>query len=163
MRAAGLSAFWASAAYVAMNVAAMVSRIVWGRLADRADGGRRIRTLVETGAVATFGGLLFTAALPSRRRGGLPAALAFGFGALGWNAILYVIAGEQAPAELAGRSFAVAATVVFVVSGLCTPPLGALAAHAGWNAFWLVTAGSPRRRARRRPPAALAPGGRKAG
>ena len=51
VRAAGLSAFWASAAYVAINVAAMVSRIVWGRLADRADGARRIRTLVETGGL----------------------------------------------------------------------------------------------------------------
>ena len=49
-------------------------------------------------------------------------------------------AGERAPLELAGRSFAVAATVVFVVSGICTPPLGALAAHAGWDAFWVLTA-----------------------
>src|SRR5439155_71441 len=52
VRAAGFSRFWASATYVGVNVAAMVSRIVWGRVADRAAGGRRIRTLVETGAVA---------------------------------------------------------------------------------------------------------------
>jgi MFS family permease len=141
VRAAGFSAFWASAAYVSVNVAAMVSRIVWGRIADRAAGGRRVRTLVETGAVAAAGALLFTAALHLDAEAVLPAALAFGFGALGWNAILYVLAGERAPVELAGRSFAVAATVVFVVSGICTPPLGALAAHAGWDAFWLVTAG----------------------
>jgi MFS family permease len=140
VRAAGFSAFWASAAYVSVNVAAMVSRIVWGRIADRAAGGRRVRTLVETGAVAAVGALLFTVALHLGAEAVLPAALAFGFGALGWNAILYVMAGERAPVELAGRSFAVAATVVFVVSGVCTPPLGALAAHAGWDAFWLVTA-----------------------
>jgi len=140
VRAAGFSAFWASAAYVSVNVAAMVSRVVWGRIADRAAGGRRVRTLVETGAVAAVGALLFTAALHLDAEAVLPAALAFGFGALGWNAILYVMAGERAPVELAGRSFAVAATVVFVVSGVCTPPLGALAAHAGWDAFWLATA-----------------------
>jgi hypothetical protein len=34
----------------------------------------------------------------------------------------------------------VAATVVFVVSALCAPPLGALAAHAGWDVFWITTA-----------------------
>ena len=141
VRAAGFSAFWASAAYVSVNVAAMVSRVVWGRIADRAAGGRRVRTLVETGAVAAAGALLFTAALHLDAEAVLAAALTFGFGALGWNAILYVMAGERAPVELAGRSFAVAATVVFVVSGICTPPLGALAAHAGWDAFWLVTAG----------------------
>jgi MFS family permease len=139
-RAAGLSAFWASAAYVAVNVAAIVSRLTWGRLADRAAGSRRARTLVETGVVAAAGALLFDAGLHAGPGALLPAALVFGFGALGWNAILYVIAGERAPAELAGRSFAVAATVVFVVSGVCTPPLGALAAHAGWTAFWAATA-----------------------
>ena len=99
-----------------------------------------MRTLVETGAVAATGALLFTAALHTVPEAALAAAFAFGFGALGWNAILYVSAGERAPAELAGRSFAVAATVVFVVSGVCTPPLGALAAWAGWDAFWLATA-----------------------
>jgi MFS family permease len=138
-RAAGFSAFWASAAYVAINVAAMVSRIAWGRIADRAAGGRRARTLVETGIVAMAGALLFAAALHAGPAELLVAALVFGFGALGWNAILYVMAGERAPVELAGRSFAVAATVVFVVAGVCTPPLGALAAHAGWNAFWVAT------------------------
>jgi MFS family permease len=140
VRAAGFSSFWASAAYVAVNVAAMVARIVWGRIADRAAGSRRVRTLVETGAVAAAGALLFTGALHLDAGAVLAAALVFGFGALGWNAIVYVSAGERAPAELAGRSFAVAATVVFVVSGICTPPLGALAAHAGWDAFWLATA-----------------------
>ena len=140
VRAAGFSRFWASATYVGVNVAAMVSRIVWGRVADRAAGGRRIRTLVETGAVAAVGALLFAGALHVGAGAVFAAALVFGFGALGWNAILYVSAGERAPVELAGRSFAVAATVVFVVSGVCTPPLGALAAHAGWDAFWVLTA-----------------------
>lgn len=35
---------------------------------------------------------------------------------------------------------ALAATVVFVVAALCTPLLGALAEHAGWNVFWLTAA-----------------------
>jgi MFS family permease len=140
VRAAGFSSFVASAAFLAVNVAAMVSRIVWGHIADRASGSRRVRTLVETGTVAAAGALLFAGALHLGVAAVLAAALAFGFGALGWNAVLYVMAGERAPVELAGRSFAVAATVVFVVSALCTPPLGALAEHAGWNVFWVVTA-----------------------
>jgi MFS family permease len=140
VRAAGFSSFVASAAFLAVNVAAMISRIVWGHVADRGSGGRRVRTLVEIGTIAAAGALLFAVALHLGAVAVLAAALAFGFGALGWNAVLYVMAGERAPVELAGRSFAVAATVVFVVSGLCTPPLGALAEHAGWNVFWVVTA-----------------------
>src|SRR5262249_50454720 len=140
VRAAGFSSFWASAAYVAVNVAAMVARIVWGRIADRAAGGRRVRTLVETGVVAAVGALLFAGALHLGVGAVVAAALVFGFGALGWHAILSVSAGGRGRAELAGRSFAVGATVVFVVSGLCTPPLGALAAHAGWDVFWVATA-----------------------
>jgi MFS family permease len=139
-RAAGLSAFWAGFTYFAVNVTAMVARLVWGRLADRQDGSRRVRTLVETGIVGAIGGLVFTLALHAGAALVVPAAILFGFGALGWNALVYVTAGERTPPELAGRSVATAATVVFLISAACTPPLGALADHAGWDAFWITTA-----------------------
>ena len=70
----------------------------------------------------------------------MAAAVVFGLGALGWNALVYLSAGERVDPALAGRSFAVAATVVFVISGLVTPLLGALADTAGWDALWLATA-----------------------
>jgi hypothetical protein len=35
---------------------------------------------------------------------------------------------------------AVAATVVFLISALCTPLLGALADKAGWDVFWITAA-----------------------
>jgi MFS family permease len=139
-RAAGLSAFAAGATYFAVNITAMVSRITWGRIADRQQGGRRTRTLVETGVVAAGGALLFTFALHAGPVATMAAAVVFGFGALGWNALVYVSAGERAVPGLAGRSVAVAATVVFLVSAICTPPLGALAASAGWDVFWVTTA-----------------------
>jgi MFS family permease len=140
-RAAGLSAFWAGFTYFAVNVTAMVARLVWGRIADRQGGSRRVRTLVETGVVGAVGGLVFTIALHAGAALVIPAAILFGFGALGWNALVYVTAGERTPPELAGRSVATAATVVFLVSAACTPLLGTLADHAGWDAFWVVTAG----------------------
>jgi MFS family permease len=140
VRAAGLSTFAASAAYFAVNVAAMVARVAWGRLADSGGGGRRVRTLVDVGAVAAGGALLFALALHAGPAAVVLAALVFGFGALGWNAIVYVSASERAAPELAGRSFALAATVVFLLSALCTPLLGALADYAGWDSFWVTTA-----------------------
>jgi MFS family permease len=140
VRAAGLSAFVASATYFVVNVTAMVARIVWGKVADRQEGARRSRTLAEVGLVATAGALLFTLALHADAPAVVAAAVVFGFGALGWNALIYVSAGERADPELAGRSVAVAATVIFLLSAACTPPLGALAANAGWDAFWLATA-----------------------
>jgi len=139
-RDAGLSTFWASFTYFAVNVTAMVARLVWGKVADRQGGSRRVRTLVETGIVGAIGGLVFALALHSGPGLVIPAAVLFGFGALGWNALLYVVAGERAAPELAGRSVATAATVVFLVSAICTPALGALADHAGWDAFWITTA-----------------------
>jgi MFS family permease len=140
-RAAHLSAFAAGATYFAIQVAAIVARIVWGKVADRQEGARRVRTLAEVGLVAALGALLFTFALHGGAAIALPAAVVFGFGALGWNALVLVSAGERAPPELAGRSVAVAATVVFALSALATPPLGALAEHVGWDAFWLTAAG----------------------
>jgi MFS family permease len=139
-RDAGLSSFWASFTYFAVNVSAMVARLVWGKVADRQGGQRRVRTLVETGIVGAIGGLVFALALHAGAALVIPAAILFGFGALGWNALLYVVAGERTAPELAGRSVATAATVVFLVSAACTPLLGALADHAGWNVFWITTA-----------------------
>ena len=53
---------------------------------------------------------------------------------------MYVSAGERVDPSLAARSVAVAATVVFVLSGLATPLLGALVNAVGWDALWLATA-----------------------
>jgi MFS family permease len=139
-RASGLSAFAASAAFLAINLTALVSRVMWGGAADRGGGVRRVRTLVETGAVAAVGAVLFALALHAGAVAVVLAAVVFGVGALGWNAIVYVTAGERAPPGLGGRSFALAATVVFVVSALSAPPLGALASHAGWDTLWITTA-----------------------
>jgi MFS family permease len=141
VRAAGLSELTAAVAYFAINVSAMAARIVWGHLADRGGGARRVRTLVEVGLVATGGAVLFTGALHGGALVVLPAAVLFGIGALGWNALVYVSAGERAAPELAARSVAVAATVVFVLSGVVTPLLGAVVDAAGWDALWLATAG----------------------
>ena len=139
-RAAGLTAFAASATFFAVNISAMVSRIAWGHVADRSGGSRRARTLVEVGVVAAVGALLFALSLHFGAVVVVAAAVLFGFGALGWNALVYVSAGERAAPELAARSVAVAATVVFLISAIATPLLGALASHAGWDVFWIVTA-----------------------
>lgn len=138
-RAAGLTALAASATFFAVNVTAMVARVAWGHVADRGGGSRRSRTLVEVGLVAAVGALLFTFALHAGAAVVIPAAALFGFGALGWNALVYVSAGERAAPELAARSVAVALTVVFLVSAVATPLLGALASAAGWDVFWIVT------------------------
>lgn len=141
-RAAGFSPFVAGAAFVLVNVVAGVARIVWGRLADQGGGGhRRVRTLVEAGGVAAAGAVVFSFALAAGGPVGLLAAtVVLAFGALGWNALVYVTAGERVPRELAGQAVALAATVVFVVAALCTPALGALAELAGWSAFWFTAA-----------------------
>lgn len=140
VRAAGHTELTAAVAYFAINVAAMVARIVWGKIADRGGGTRRVRTLVEVGLVAAGGALAFAAALHASPPLVVTAAVVFGLGALGWNALVYLSAGERVDPSLAGRSFAIAATVVFVISGLVTPLLGALADTAGWDALWLAMA-----------------------
>ena len=110
-------------------------------LADLGGGTRRAQTLFEVGVVAAVGAVAFTFALHAGAAAVIPAAVLFGFGALGWNALVYVSAGERTAPELAGRSVAFAATVVFLLSALCTPLLGALADQAGWDVFWGTTAG----------------------
>lgn len=138
MHAAGFSSFQAGVAYFAVNVAAIVSRVVWGRVADRDGGTRRKRTLVESGLMAALGALAFGQALHGGMVLALVAVVFFAFAALGWNAVVYALAGEWTTPELAGRAFAVTATVVFVGSALVSPLVGAIAESAGWDALWTI-------------------------
>jgi MFS family permease len=140
VEAAGNSELTASIAYFAVNLAAGVARIVWGSVADRGGGARRVRTLVEVGVVASAGALVFGVALHAGPVAIVVAAVLFGLGALGWNALVYLSAGERVDPSLAGRSVAVAATVVFVLSGLATPVLGAVVDVLGWDALWIASA-----------------------
>jgi MFS family permease len=140
MHAAGFSRLDAGIAYVVVNVTAIVSRLAWGRIADRRGGTRRKRALVETGYMASAGALIFGLALHSSLPFVLVAVVLYGFAALGWNAVVYTIAGEWAGPERAGRAFATSATVVFTTSALVNPVIGALADSAGWDAVWIVAA-----------------------
>jgi MFS family permease len=141
VRDSGYSSLVAGATFFVLNVTAGVARIAWGRVADRHDGGRRARTLVEAGAVGALGAVLFTVALHVGTAAVIAAMVVLAFGALGWNALVYVSAGEKAPPEVAAQAVAIAAALIFVVSAVCTPPMGALAAGVGWTAFWLVLSG----------------------
>jgi MFS family permease len=139
-RDAGLSAFAAGAVFFAIQITAGVARVAWGRVADAGGGSRRARTLIEVGWLAAAGAVLFAVALHGGAAAAIPAAIVFAFGALGWNALVYVSAGEKAPLELAAQAVSVAATVIFVLSAVTAPPMGALADHVGWDVFWIVCA-----------------------
>ena len=141
VRESGHSELTASIAFFAVNIAAMAARIAWGWVADRGGGTRRVRALVEVGVLAAAGGVVFAFALHLGPVAVVLASVVFGLGALGWNALVYVSAGERVDPSLAGRSVAVAATVVFVLSAVVTPVLGALVDALGWDALWVATAG----------------------
>jgi MFS family permease len=140
MHAAGFPAFQASLAYFLVNLAAIASRVVWGRVADLDSGTRRKRSLVETGVLSSVGALLFGVALHLPLVFVLTSAAFFAFASLGWNAVVYAMAGEWAGPQLGGRAFSVAATVVFIGAAVVNPVIGGLAQWAGWNALWVITA-----------------------
>ncbi len=140
MHAAGFPSFQASLAYFMVNLAAIASRAVWGRVADLDSGTRRKRSLVETGLLSSAGALLFGVALHLPLGFLLPSVAFFAFASLGWNAVVYALAGEWAGPHLAGRAFSVVATVVFLSAAVVNPVIGGLAQWAGWNALWVITA-----------------------
>ena len=139
-RYAGLGRAQAGALFVVVNLAAAASRLVWGRIADRSGGTRRARTIGECGLVAAVAAL----ALPVALHAGLAAAIAatavMGFGAFGWNGVLYVTAGEMVGPRRAGRAVGVASTIVFGCGALASPLAGAVAQTGGYDAMWLTAA-----------------------
>jgi MFS family permease len=139
-RDAGLSRTQAGALFVAVNLAAAASRLVWGRMADLRGGTRRARTIAECGVLAAGSALLMPLGLHA---GFAPAAVLtplLAFGAFGWNGVLYVTAGELVGAERAGRAVGVASTMVFGAGAIGSPLAGLVAEAAGYDAMWIAAA-----------------------
>jgi MFS family permease len=139
-RDAGLSRAQAGTLFLAVNVAAAASRLVWGRMADRRGGTRRARTIAECGALAAVSSLAMPLALHA---GFAPAAVLtalLAFGAFGWNGVLYVTAGELVGPERAGRAVGVASTMVFGAGAIGSPLAGLVAQSAGYDAMWIAAA-----------------------
>jgi MFS family permease len=68
------------------------------------------------------------------------ASLALAFGALGFNGLVYLIAGELGGRERAGAAVGVASTVVFTVGAVVGPVYGVLVEQAGYDAMFVVVA-----------------------
>ncbi|MGI9659827.1 MAG: MFS transporter, partial [Gaiellaceae bacterium] len=141
VRDAGLSPLWSSVVFFVMQVGAAVSRVAWGRIADRDGGRRRTRTLAEAGWAAAIGAALLASLLYAGPAAIIVAVIGFSLGAMGWNALVYVTAGERGPHGLTAQSVAVAATVIFTTAAVSSPLMGAIAAGLGWLGFWALCAG----------------------
>ena len=141
-RDAGLSALAAGATFFAIQV-------VGGGGARRLGPDRRsVAAARRADADARRGG--------GRRRGrrasssrspctpasrlALPAAVVFGFGALGWNGLVYVSAGERTPPELVGPVGRGRGDGDLRSLGGCDAATRRARARRGWDVFWLATA-----------------------
>jgi MFS family permease len=136
IRADGGSALIGSALFAVISVTAMAARVVWGRIADSAAGTRRRATLRDVGVVAAVGALVYWGASSLGSAFALPAMALFAFGALGFNGVLYLIAGELAGPDRAGQAVGFVATALFGGAALVSVPLGMLADSAGYEALW---------------------------
>jgi MFS family permease len=136
----GLGRAEAGALFLVLNLSAAASRLVWGRIADREGGTRRVRTLVEIGALAAAAGLLMPVALHLGVVTAVIATVALAFGCFGFNGVLYVTAGELVGPERAGRAVGIASTMVFGAGSLASPISGLIAENAGYDAMWITAA-----------------------
>jgi len=138
----GLGKAEAGALFVVLNLSAAASRLVWGRMADRGGGTRRVRTLIDCGMLAAVAGLAMAPVLHIGLLVAVPVTVALGFGCFGWNGVLYVTAGELVGPDRAARAVGVASTMVFGAGSLAAPVSGLVAEHAGYDVMWLTAAAS---------------------
>jgi MFS family permease len=139
-RHSGISTAGAAVLFTVVSLSAMASRIVFGRLADRDGGSRRRTALRDVSLFATVGALVFWVASGYGLIVQLPAVAFFAFGALGFNGVLYAIAGELVGPRRAGQAVGLASTVLFGGSALGAVPLGLLADTVGYRALWPAAA-----------------------
>jgi MFS family permease len=139
-RASGFSTAAASALFTVVSLSAMAARVVFGRRADRHGGNQRRATLRDVCLLATVGGLAFWLASGQGLAVQLPVLAFFAFGALGFNGIVYAIAGELVGPQHAGQAVGLASTVLFGGGAIGAIPLGLLADALGYRALWPAAA-----------------------
>ncbi len=123
-----------------VSLSAMAARIAWGRFADAGGGRRRVATLRDVGLLGCAAGVLTWAVWPEGTAVRIAALVLLSFGALGFNGVLYLIAGEIAGAARAGQAVALMSTALFGGGSLAAVPLGALADAEGYRSLWLAAA-----------------------
>ena len=140
LRDSGASRGEGSLLFAFVSISAMVARVAWGRLADAGGGRRRVATLRDVGFLACGAGLLTWAVWPYGTAVQIGALIVLSLGALGFNGVLYLIAGEISGAARAGQAVAIMSTVLFGGGALAAIPLGALADWQGYRSLWLAAA-----------------------
>jgi MFS family permease len=140
--AEGLSRGEAGLVFAVLNVSAAAARVAWGLVADRASGTRRFETLAGIGLIGCVSALVFPFALRAGIAPALAAAVLLAFGTLGFNGVVYLVAGEVAGIGAAGSAVGATSTVVFLVGSVVGPPLGLLVEHTGYGALFAVIAAS---------------------
>ena len=132
---AGLSETEAALVFAALNLGAASARVVWGIVADRAGGSRRVATLSALGVLGAITLIPFPFALHAGVVPAVVAAIALAFGTLGFNGVVYVIAGEVA-GRSAGVAVGAASTVVFLTGSVTPPALGIIAERSSFGVMF---------------------------
>jgi MFS family permease len=140
LRDGGASRGEGSLLFALVSISAMGARIGWGRLADAGGGRRRVATLRDVGILACAASLLTWLVWPQGTAVRIAALVVLGLGALGFNGVIYLLAGEIAGAARAGQAVALASTVLFGGGALGAVALGALADAEGYRSLWLAAA-----------------------
>lgn len=140
LRDGGASRGEGSVLFALVSLSAMAARIAWGQLADAGGGRRRVATLRDVGILGCAAGVLAWAVWPEGTAVRIAALVLLSFGALGFNGVLYLIAGEIAGAVRAGQAVALMSTALFGGGALAAVPLGALADAEGYRSLWLAAA-----------------------
>jgi MFS family permease len=140
LRDAGASRGEGSVLFAFVSLSAMAARVAWGQLADAGGGRRRVATLRDVGILGCAAALATWIVWPESTTVRIVALVVLSFGALGFNGVLYLIAGEIAGAARAGQAVALMSTVLFGGGALGAVPLGALADAEGYRSLWLAAA-----------------------
>ena len=142
IRDGGGSRLTGSILFALVSLSAMAARVLWGRVADHGGGSRRIATLNDVAALTVVLALATALVWPCGTVVRIVALTLLSFGALGFNGVLYLAAGELAGAARAGQAVGWMSTALFGGGALAAVPLGLLVDHHGYRSLWLAAAAS---------------------
>ncbi len=125
--------------FAVLMISAAAARVVWGMVADGAGGSRRVSTLTGLGMAGAVIALVYPFAIQGSATVAVIATMALAFGTLGFNGVIYTLAGEIG-GKSAGVAVGAASTVVFFFGAVTPPVLGYVAETAGYTTMFGVLA-----------------------
>jgi MFS family permease len=140
VNAVGLSPTAAAGVFAFAQGAAVFGRLFWSWISDRFMDGERYAIVSLLSFIASISAIAIGSLTAATHAFAIPAAIALGLSAAGWNGIFLAATAEVGGLERTGSVLGVCSTIIFASSAITPGLFGLIAQNSSLAVAWYVFA-----------------------